>query len=239
MGVCTVGLLNKRINEKDVFEFVKNHVALDNDAKLEISEYRKEDRNEYGNLWGRINLLVDNTEGSNEKYRMIFFCESSGYDYKKINGGEECLYLSLGVSGKGPEIMKKIVEHFGGYYIKNDCNDEDKEGYAVYYRENPKYLSMNHKNSLESKLWEALTSDPKFNPLLKNFGLIKSLLKENPTLGNKEFAEGDVVYHTGLDRIGQFESWDIDDNTVNVTFEDEDGYEDYRRVSASALKKLI
>ena len=47
-----------------------------------------------------------------------------------------------------------------------------------------------------------------------------------------------MVYHTGLKQIGKFESWDIDDNTVCVVFDD-DGYEDCRRVSASALKKLI
>ena len=58
--------------------------------------------------------------------------------------------------------------------------------FVVYYRENFEYLSINKQNSLESKLWDAITSDPKYKPLLNNFGILKSLIKENPSLGNKE-----------------------------------------------------
>lgn len=237
MGVCVKALLNKKVSERDVYEFVKNSIALENDAELRISNLDDIKNNEYGNLYGHVYVLAQNMDGL-KRYRDIFFYQSNGYDYKDINGGSECLGLSLHCDDEGQNIIKKIVEYFGGYYIANDCADCEKDGYAVYYRENFEYLSINKQNSLESKLWDAITSDNKYKPLLNNFGILKSLLKENPSLTNKEFNEGDLVYHMGLKQIGKFESWDIDDNTVNVIFED-DGYEDCKRVSASALKKLI
>lgn len=238
MSVSVKALLNKKVSERDVYEFVKSNIALENDAELRISNLDDTNSNEYGNLYGHIYVLTQNMDEV-KRYRDIFFYQSSGYDYKDINGGNECLGLSLHCDDEGQRIIKKIVEYFGGYYIANDCADCEEEGYYVYYRENFKYLSINKQNSLESKLWNAITSDVKYKPLLNNFGILKSLLKENPSLTNKEFNKGDLVYHTELKQVGKFEDWDRDDNMVYVNFEDEDGYEDTRRVSVSALKKLI
>lgn len=236
MGASTKALLNKKIKGIELFNFIKENIALEKDASMTIDNYND---NQFGKLMGNISILTRYNAIGKPMYKTIFFFESNGNDYKEINGGEECIGVLLGHDNEAQEIVKKIVEHFGGYYIANDCADEDEDDYAVYYKENPKYFTTNKQNSLETKLWDILSNDFTYNSLLPHFGLVKKLIKENPTLGNKEFKEGDTVYHPTLKMFGKFESWDRDDNTVYVTFEDENGYEDTRRVSASALKKLI
>lgn len=66
-------------------------------------------------------LYDDRNCHENLKYYMSVDLEDMVYSEKT--------YLSLGCGGSSVEIMKKIVEHFGGWFDENDC--DDKEYYYI------------------------------------------------------------------------------------------------------------
>lgn len=230
MSNWTIGLLNEKVSEKDVFEFIKENIALDNDAKFSLGIVDMHEK--FPTFTARISCKVEE-----DRYRTLYFSKFST-DYSNITGDSSNIHLSLGQNEEAIEIIDKIVKNFGGWVIADDSKNEDSEDFATHYFHNPKYTTINHQQSLDSKLWNALL-DPKYKDLAKHFGLIKTLIKDNPDFLSREFNEGDMVYHKGLNMVGKFEHWDSDDNTAGVGFKSgEDEYEDYRRVTASMLVKL-
>lgn len=231
MSNWTVGLLNEKVSEKDVFDFIKDNIALDNDAEFSLGTVDMDGK--FPTFIARINLKVGET-----RYRLLNLSKF-GTDYSNLTGDSSNIHLTLGQNEEAIEIMDKIVKHFGGWLIKDDSKNEDDEDFAIRHFYNSKYTTVNHKQSLDIKLWNALFNDSKYKDLAKHYGLIKKLLQDNPDLLSREFKEGDMVYHKGLKMVGKFEHWDYDDDTAGVGFESgKDEYEDYRRVSASMLVKL-
>lgn len=239
MGACTKALLNKKVSERDVFLFIKENIALNQDASIEVSVLDELKQGEFGNLYGRINFTFKEDLNNKKIFKNIFFSQSSGGDYQDILGGEGCLSLILGLDDDNQDIMKTLTEHFGGYYIYDDCADEDDENYAIYSPGKFSCSNINNSKSLDSKLWSTISTNKEYKNLLPNFGLIKKLLIENPSLINREFNEGDLVYHIGLKKVGTFEAWDIEDDTVHVTFTENDGHNETVKVTASLLKRII
>lgn len=230
MSNWTIGLLKEKVSEKDVFDFIKENIALDNDAQFSLGVV--DTNGEFPIFTACISCKI-----AEDRYRTLHFSKFS-VDYSKLTGDSSNIHLSLGQNEEAIEIIGKIVKNFGGWLIKDDSKDEDSEDFATHYLYNPKYTSINHQQSFDNKLWNALL-DPKYKDLVKHFGLIKTLIKDNPDFLSREFNEGDMVYHKGLDMVGKFEHWDSDDNTVGVGFKSgENEYEDYRRVTASMLVKL-
>jgi len=61
-------------------------------------------------------FIID--QGDNNRMLSAFF-----NDYGKSDYGIDGVLLSLGASGKAEEIMNVLLDEFGGYIDKNDCDD--------------------------------------------------------------------------------------------------------------------
>lgn len=51
----------------------------------------------------------------------------SGKDHESCRIQSETTYLSTGVGGIETEILKELLEYFGGWFLENDCSGKDSE----------------------------------------------------------------------------------------------------------------
>lgn len=144
MGCDTRGLLKGHIREEEVLNFIKQ--KFDKNATMDISD------NNMGNITANnYNFIKKNYDNTNKwiirsgfinfKYkdrnRNIFYfydnCNTyDDLDYYSEYGLEdmvksETTSVSLGCWGDSEEIIKPLVEHFGGWYDYNDCDDIEYE----------------------------------------------------------------------------------------------------------------
>lgn len=144
MGIDTCGRLLGRVKHEEILNFIKQR--YDVNAKSDIKMHN------YGSLDGR-DFVKERYDTSNEWlvwYGRIDFKDvednrSLFYDYSNINSYEnlefyskhgledmvksETTFIDLNCWGNSVDIIKSIVEHFGGWIDENDC--DDKEYYPI------------------------------------------------------------------------------------------------------------
>jgi hypothetical protein len=120
MSVDTHGMINRKIDVEEVYNFIIN--TFDKNAKLD----KKIDS--YDNKPKGYILFNDGKDD-----RQMFFCngqDKTKYDreYPNLSFNDEdlsYLWLDLKLYGNSVEDMKIIINHFGGYVDENDCDDND------------------------------------------------------------------------------------------------------------------
>lgn len=165
MGCDTRGRINGYVKHEDIFEFIKQR--YDKGATYNISKnincplsechwtYKINEHSNDSENWHITSGFI--YFKYNEEDRMLF------YYYTNINSFEnlqyytqfglenmvlaETTFLNLGCWGSSIEIIKEIVEHFGGGWLDdNDCDDEE------YYVVKAKYDSVALDRGLRCKL---------------------------------------------------------------------------------------
>jgi hypothetical protein len=128
MGVDTRGIINKKIDIEEVYNFILNtydkNAVLDKDAS-------PADRLPLGSIYFK----------DGEDQRRLFCCNNEDItkfspEYPELNFSDDVhsyLWVSLGYWKNSVEIIKNIINHFGGYVDENDCDDEG----WYYLGENP------------------------------------------------------------------------------------------------------
>lgn len=148
MSVDTHGKIKGFVRHEEILNFIRQ--KWDKDASDSISKHiicpiskctwkykfneHSEDNENYYSLYGHICFKY------NDEDRSLFYCyfNVNSYDnldyYSKRNLSDmvetETTYLTLSHWGSSVEIIKNIIENFGGGWIdENDC--DDKEYYPV------------------------------------------------------------------------------------------------------------
>jgi len=112
MSTDTKGIINKKVSSEEVYNFI--YTKIDSSA-----EFNKDD------FGGRI--AVDRIYFQNRTMSIICDHDSERNEYKGLDFTDDdknYVWLSLGYRGDSIDIMKKIINHFGGYVDENDCDDE-------------------------------------------------------------------------------------------------------------------
>lgn len=128
MSIDTRVYLNKNITPEMVLEVVR--LKIDDRATLE-KESRLKNRTLY-------NLYIT----SKDRIRSIFMM----YSKEKISntcydGSEEYLLMSMNSDKDSIELMKDIVNTFGGYIDENDCDDKEAQ-FIKYNGTYEKYVKL-------------------------------------------------------------------------------------------------
>ena len=141
MGVDTKSKFIGKLNVTELFEFIKNEIDANavNDVEVKSRFMESEYRNDIIFL-GETDGVETTTSGfirleyNGESRSLHYFHEDTVWMNKGVfkenikhgtpefNG--ETTTLSLGYNENAVYIMKKIVEHFGGYIDEYDCDDE-------------------------------------------------------------------------------------------------------------------
>ena len=148
MGCDTDGRIKGYIRHEDIFEYIKNN--YDKEAKDSVIrkitcplskcnwEYKINEHSEDNENWYTISGFI--SFKYNDEKRMLFYYYSNINSYENLKyyseyGLEdmvkiETTHVCLGYWGSSVEIVKEIVENFGGGWLdENDC--DDKEYYIV------------------------------------------------------------------------------------------------------------
>lgn len=151
MGCDTYGKIKGYVKQEDILKFIqqkydKNATSSVSrritcplskcDWKYKINEHSEDNENWY-TIYGYICFKY------NDENRMLFYCYDNLNHYENLEyytkfGLEdmvkaETTHIGLGYWGGSVEIIKEIVENFGGGWIdENDCDDKE------YYVVNPK-----------------------------------------------------------------------------------------------------
>lgn len=154
MGVSTIGILKKEIRTIDMWNFIKENI----DENSTVSIYES-NRSEYINF---------NNKG--EIRRLHVFMDTN--DFKRFtNYSEIVTSIGLGNGGCSLDIIQRIVEHFGGWFIQSDCADENKDGSVVFYDFNEELLN---KNLFEKKMFEKLKDEGDWKVKIKIIEFVKA-----------------------------------------------------------------
>lgn len=152
MGCDTYGKIKGYVRQEDIFEFIKH--KYDENAINKVGrtmtiplskcswEYEVNEHSEDSENWYTISGFI--CFKYNEEDRMLFYCYNNINSFENLEyymeyGLEnmvktETTHIGLGCWGSSVEIIKEIVENFGGGWIdENDCDDEE------YYFIEPKY----------------------------------------------------------------------------------------------------
>lgn len=152
MGCDTYGKIKGYVRQEDIFEFIKQ--KYDENAINKVGrtmtiplskcswEYEVNEHSEDSENWYTISGFI--CFKYNEEDRMLFYCYNNINSFENLEyymeyGLEnmvktETTHIGLGCWGSSVEIIKEIVENFGGGWIdENDCDDEE------YYFIEPKY----------------------------------------------------------------------------------------------------
>lgn len=140
MGCTTNTRLIGHIYPEEILEFVKKN--FDSNAKMKIDGYEYEliknldwVKEVYDNsgIWKNVTGIIS-FDYKNEG-RSIFYAYNNINSYENLdfyaekNLSEmvksETTFISLGYWGTSIEIIKSITSYFGGWFDKNDCDDED------------------------------------------------------------------------------------------------------------------
>ena len=117
MSVNTKAILPADIRAFDIMKFIENKFSPTN-VRIVSNEGRNEN----------INILAFSVKNGNETENHGFWIfedyTSNDYEDLGITIDKPVTYINIGHWGKGPEILKTIVETYGGYYLKNDANGE-------------------------------------------------------------------------------------------------------------------
>lgn len=144
MGCDTYGKIKGYVKQEDILKFIqqkydKNATSSVSrritcplskcDWKYKINEHSEDNENWY-TIYGYICFKY------NDENRMLFYCYDNLNHYENLEyytkfGLEdmvkaETTHIGLGYWGGSVEIIKEIVENFGGGWIdENDCDDEE------------------------------------------------------------------------------------------------------------------
>lgn len=128
MSVDTKGLLKGNVSHIEIIEFLKKKFGI-----TEIDHSVKS-----GGVFEKVydKIMYDGYIyfKYKEEHRSMFYisCKPKDESYTEVDDGEYT-YISLGHNELAEEIIESIVAEFGGYYDRNDCDDEgfvaiEKEG---------------------------------------------------------------------------------------------------------------
>ena len=104
MAISTIGILKINIGLYNIYNYIKKNIDIDaiietqnNNSHYINFNYKEENRS--------IHLFMNS------------------YDYKSDTKYDGLVnVVSLGYYGYSCEIIKKLVKHFGGWYMENDCD---------------------------------------------------------------------------------------------------------------------
>ena len=142
MSIDTTVKLIGYVSPEEVLSFIRAHFdpngfiharAVDDFNEIDSIKERYDDSGRWKTEHCWIHFKHPNE--MLDQNRCIFYCHSNvnfyeNLDYYKDRGLEDMVkahttYLSLGCWGKSIEIMKAIVEHFGGWLDENDCDESE------------------------------------------------------------------------------------------------------------------
>ena len=103
MAISTIGILKNNIGLYNIYNFIKKNIDINSIIETQ------NDNSHY------INFNYKNESRSMHLYM-------NSHDYMSDTKYEGLVnVVSLGYYGCSCEIIEKLVKHFGGWYMKNDC----------------------------------------------------------------------------------------------------------------------
>lgn len=117
MSIDTKGIINKKIEAEEIYNFIVN--KIDKNAKFIPERYNSSipvQHVVFQDSTGdrTLTIICDSDKGKSEYSKLNFTDDENNY-----------VWLSLGKYGDSIQIMKTIVNQFGGYVDEDDCDDED------------------------------------------------------------------------------------------------------------------
>jgi hypothetical protein len=126
MSVNTHGITKEVVDAEEILNFIKT--KYDTNASMRL-DYSKGEEIKYFRATGRIKF----NDGDDNRSLFVIVDSVREEHQKGIISSEKYTWLDLGCYGNSVEIMKSIINHFGGWVDDNDC---DEEGY-YYIPANP------------------------------------------------------------------------------------------------------
>ena len=119
MSSSVNGITEKVISGEEILNFIKE--SYDTNAKMKL-EYGKEELTKYEDASGFIEFTYK------EVHQSIYVIVGSVKDNNNNNENEvitseKYTWLSMYSTENNVEIMKTIINHFGGWIDENDCDD--------------------------------------------------------------------------------------------------------------------
>lgn len=117
MSVDTKGIINKKTNVEEIY----NYILSKFDSKATIRRYDK-------GYHDSISVSIYFKDGEDDRQLFVILdIDDYKNEYSALNFTDESksyAWLSLGYWNNSIEIMKSIINQFGGYVDENDCDDE-------------------------------------------------------------------------------------------------------------------
>ena len=119
MSTDTKGLLKGNVSHIEIIEFLKKKFNIENITHSVTKDPAFTKFYSKPIYDGFIQIEIK------DEYRRMFYISGKPKDdsYTEVDDGEYT-YISLGYNELAEEIIGAIVSEFGGYYDRNDCDDE-------------------------------------------------------------------------------------------------------------------
>ena len=111
MSVDTYGITENLVSVEEIFNFIRSKFDVTATMHLYLKEYLQQT--------GLINFKYM------DKNKSMFVIAGNINEHKDIITGERYTWLDLGKEEYSVEIMKAIINQFGGWVDEVDCDEED------------------------------------------------------------------------------------------------------------------
>lgn len=133
MGVSTKGRLIGKVPYEVILDFLKEKYDKNAYSEIKNDRYEMIDHFEKYNdsdKWEISSGFIYFNDGEEDRMLSYFYQNINPYEnldyYERFGLAEmvksETTTISLGCNDKAKEVIKSIVEHFGGWYDEDDCD---------------------------------------------------------------------------------------------------------------------